>query len=138
MIVKYLKKHRFQNQKSVIDGIPINPILRDEFDMTDNEERPQDEISDWWDKPYIITEVLDEENTTYEEYLGRSKEYKFTPESREEWIERTNKQRESWFESFPDGTRYMVRCLDGGAWDRSSNLGSYPTLKEALKKAKGN
>jgi len=127
VIVKYLKKHRFQNQKSVIDGIPINPILRDEFDMTDNEERPQDEISDWWDKPYIITEVLDEENTTYEEYLGRSKEYKFTPESREEWIE-----------SFSDGTCYMVRCLDGGVWDRSSNLGSYPTLEEALKKAKGN
>ncbi|MDD2782108.1 hypothetical protein [Sulfuricurvum sp.] len=135
--MKYLKKHRYQNQKNVIDGIPIDPILRDEFDVTDNNERPQDEINDWWGKPYIITDTLDDVET-FEELLARAKEENFTPsvKTKEEWDAKMQKQKESWFESFPSGTRYMVRCLDGGAWDRSTNKGSYPTLEEALKVAK--
>lgn len=28
--------------------------------------------------------------------------------------------------------RYDVRCLDGGAWDRSTNHGQFSTLSEAL------
>lgn len=135
--MKYLKKHRYQNQKNVIDGIPIDPILRDEFDVTDNDERPQMEINDWWDKPYIRTDTWGDDEETYEEYFGRSQGvYKFTPESREEWATRIQKQKENWLKSFPSGTRYMVRCLDGGAWDRSTNKGSYPTLDEALQIAK--
>lgn len=37
-----------------------------------------------------------------------------------------------------DGERpgFVVRCLDGGAWDRSTNWGKFPTLEEAVKQAK--
>lgn len=131
--MKYLKKHRYQNQKNVIDGIPIDPILRDEFDMTDNEERPDLEINDWWGKPYIITDTLDDIET-FEELLARAKEENFTPiaKTKEEWDAKMQRQKESWFECFPSGTRYMVRCLDGGAWDRSTNKGSFKNLEDAL------
>lgn len=133
----YKEKHRFCNQKNVIDGIPIDPLLRDDFDFTDNEERPKLEISDWWGKPFIRTDTWDVGEETYEEYFARSREpIGFDPETLEEWTARVQKQKESWFESFPSGTRYMVRCLDGGAWDRSTNKGSYPSIKEALVVAK--
>lgn len=33
---------------------------------------------------------------------------------------------------WPEGKRFDVRCLDGGAWDRSSNLGSFKSLNEAV------
>lgn len=135
--MKYLKKHKPQNQKNVKDGIIINPILRDEFDMTDNDERPKDEINDWWGRAYIRTDMWGDNTETYEEYFARSQEpIGFKPETLEEWTARVQRQKESWFEEFPSGTRYMVRCLDGGAWDRSTNKGSYPTLEEALQIAK--
>ena len=31
--------------------------------------------------------------------------------------------------------RFDVRCLDGGAWDRSTNHGQYGTLEEAIQHA---
>lgn len=31
---------------------------------------------------------------------------------------------------------YEVRCLDGGAWDRSTNWGKFPTIEEAVGRAK--
>ncbi len=37
---------------------------------------------------------------------------------------------------WPEGQRYDVRCLDGGAWDRSTGWGSLPTLDEAVTLAK--
>lgn len=33
--------------------------------------------------------------------------------------------------AWPGGVRYDVRCLDGGAWDRSTWWGSFSTLDEA-------
>lgn len=33
---------------------------------------------------------------------------------------------------WPEGVRYNVRCLDGGAWDRSSNRGAFASLEAAL------
>lgn len=33
-------------------------------------------------------------------------------------------------------TRFDVRCLDGGAWDRSTWKGSFETLEEAVNFAK--
>lgn len=35
------------------------------------------------------------------------------------------------------GKGYVVRCLDGGAWDRATLKGIFDTLEEAIKKAKG-
>lgn len=37
---------------------------------------------------------------------------------------------------FPEGKRYFVRCLDGGAWDRSTNHGLFYTLESALQAAR--
>lgn len=36
---------------------------------------------------------------------------------------------------YPQGVRYDVRCLDGGAWDRSTFLGAFGTLEAAVKAA---
>lgn len=37
---------------------------------------------------------------------------------------------------WPEGHRYDVRCLDGGAWDRSTAWGALPSLQEAVALAK--
>jgi len=37
-----------------------------------------------------------------------------------------------WLAAWPSGIRYDVRCLDGGAWDRSTCLGQFATLYEAV------
>ena len=39
-------------------------------------------------------------------------------------------------EHWKSGTRWDVRCLDGGAWDRSTCWGQYGSLEEAVKAAK--
>ena len=41
---------------------------------------------------------------------------------------------DKWLDAWPSGTRYDVRCLDGGAWDRSTNWGCFSSLEEALKR----
>lgn len=33
---------------------------------------------------------------------------------------------------FPEGVRFDVRCLDGGAWDRSTWWGSFSDLRSAV------
>ena len=38
-------------------------------------------------------------------------------------------------EHWPNGIRFDVRCLDGGAWDRSTNRGQFATLEEAIQRA---
>ena len=66
--------------------LPVDPMLREGFDDTPNEDRPQAEIDKWWDRPFAHT--------------------------------------------LPDG-RLLVRCLDSGAWDRSTNYGVAANLEEA-------
>lgn len=39
-------------------------------------------------------------------------------------------------ESLPEGIHYEVRCLDGGAWDRSTWWGGFGSLGAALECAK--
>ena len=39
-------------------------------------------------------------------------------------------------EAWPGGVRYDVRCLDGGAWDRTTAWGWFATLDEAVECAK--
>ncbi len=39
-----------------------------------------------------------------------------------------------WFRKWPSGTRYVVRCLDGGAWDRSTDWGMVASLEDAIAK----
>ncbi|MGO9613980.1 MAG: hypothetical protein ACLPX5_13240 [Dissulfurispiraceae bacterium] len=91
--------------------IPINPKLPKNFDRKRNEARPQSH-QQWWYRPYIVTCTLEDFGVVDE------------------------KQEKSWLAKFPTGTRYEVRCLDGGAWDRSTHYGFYATLQEAKKVAK--
>lgn len=113
-IDSYEDKHRPENQTDIREGVCINPALRDHFDATPNELREDLELVDWWDRPYIRA-------VTWEEM----KPHNATPDEIE-------KHRLSWLESFPEGIRYDVRCLDGGAWDRSTWWGTAKTLTEAL------
>jgi hypothetical protein len=86
------------------EDYPINPPLPENFDSTPNEERPEWQIEVLWNRPFIVT----------------------TPFFSNE------KYREDWYQHWPSGIRYDVRCLDGGAWDRSTCWGMYPTVEEAI------
>jgi|APLak6261669087_1056070.scaffolds.fasta_scaffold05995_3 hypothetical protein len=114
--------------------IPINPKLRIGFDCTPNDERSESEIKRWWGRPYIVTTTYEEiqADATYEDHVKRMAEIGCDSLSKEEFEEREAKGRENWLKAWPTGTRYEVRCLDGGAWDRSTTWGMVATLEEAL------
>ncbi|MGZ8220031.1 MAG: hypothetical protein ACXWT0_00135 [Methylobacter sp.] len=114
--------------------IPINPRLRKGFDNTPNDQRSESEIKRWWGRPYIRTSTYEEHQTdaTHEDHVRRMAGTGYDPWSKEEFEEKEATWRKNWFEAWPDGTRYEVRCLDGGAWDRSTLWGMFPTLDEAL------
>lgn len=99
--------------------VPIDPKLPARFDNTPNDERPASHRR-WWDRPYIVT-------ITWEQMRAG---FKMTPEDLE-------RRRADWFVCWPSGTRYDVRCLDGGAWDRSSWWAAFMTLEAALAFAGG-
>lgn len=106
----------------IINRVPINPRLPEHFDATANEDRPVLH-GKFWHRPYIITDTVEALDAFY---AGRTGPY--ADEGRKHWIE----GRKQWLAAWPSGTRYTVRCLDGGAWDRSTNWGSFATLEAAL------
>ncbi|MDQ7084642.1 MAG: hypothetical protein Q9M36_06795 [Sulfurovum sp.] len=55
----------------------------------------------------------------------------FDIESEEEFNTRKQLDFKNWCKNHPMGVYYMVRCLDGGAWDRSTRLGDFEDLGEA-------
>ena len=112
----YKAENRPQAQK-MIDGVIIDPALRPGFDDTPHEDRCELEEADWWGLPYI-------ETYSFERMFGQ-----LAGEAREA-------ARASWFARWPEGNRYDLRCLDGGAWDRSTNRGAFASLQEAIAAAK--
>lgn len=86
--IKFLAENRFGN-------VLINPKLPKNFECTDNQKRPAEQLEKWWGRPYLKVEIEDPE----------------------QW---------------PEGVRYSVRCLDGGAWDRPTLWGCFESLHEAL------
>lgn len=44
--------------------------------------------------------------------------------------------KQSFMATFPTGTKYTVRCLDGGVHDRSTWIGEYASLEQAVEAAK--
>jgi len=132
----YEDQHRYCNQKNVIDEIPINPILRADFDCTPNEDRESLELKDWWNKPYIVTSTWDDFADTWERYLKRCQDNNVPPTGIDEFNTTQADRKENWIASWPTGTRYSVRCLDGGAWDRSTGWAMCASLDEALRFAK--
>lgn len=107
-----------------IDGVLINPKLPKNIDCTANDYRPATHKK-FFNLPYIETcsdTDFDPANDTDE----------YAEQRRQRWAE---SGRAEWFKAWPSGIRYDVRCLDGGAWDRSTNWGGYATQEEALKVA---
>ncbi|MGL5303251.1 MAG: hypothetical protein ACRC9M_06575 [Aeromonas sp.] len=115
-MIRYEDAHRPQAQ-AVVDGVIINPALRPGFDDTPHEDRCELEEADWWGVPYIEIISFDlMRGTLAGEELRSAKE--------------------AWLSMWPDGNRYEVRCLDGGAWDRSTNKGAFASLSAAIAVAK--
>lgn len=102
--------------------VPVNPKLPRNFSNTRNEDRPASHQR-WWHRAYI-------ETCTWEQMrAGAPGPQNATDEERAAWFE---DWRQRWFQSWPTGTRYDVRCLDGGAWDRPTCWGMFKTLDDAL------
>ena len=136
VITPYEEKHYYENQKVFDDGIPIDPVQRADFDCTPNELRDPRENQDWWGRAFIVTFGWKEATETWSNYKARSKEVGFSPVSEEEFTQRHEDQERSWFDAWPTGTRYDVRRLDGGAWDRSTDIAMVPSMEQALSTAK--
>lgn len=135
-ISDYLPEYYPENQTcEIVQGIFINPNLRPDFNYTPNEEREDLETEHWYGRPYIETDEYSSE--IYAEFIARTTSYDsdYKPESEHEFNVRTQKLKASWFKVYPTGIRYEVRCLTGGAWDRSSSQGMFGSLEEAIKKA---
>ena len=63
---------------------------------------------------------------------------RFRPSSHQRWWNRPFIRTETgagkqWLEAWPSGIRYDVRCLDGGAWDRSTGWGLFATFEQAIR-----
>jgi len=106
-----------------VDGVLIDPKLPRHFDNTPNDDRPVSQAK-WWGFPYIVTESVESLDAYY---AGCTDEY--AAKRLERW---RNEGRDQWMQAFLTGTRYEVRCLDGGAWDRSTSWGMFPTLEAAV------
>lgn len=120
------------------DGIMINPQLRKNFDCTTNQKRSSKEVQFFWNNPYILVQELELES--YEEHFDRlfnDKNFRNESiESKKEFLKRNEESIRNWFLVYPLGFRYTVRCLEGGAWDRSSWKGDFSDFTEALEFAK--
>lgn len=119
--------HGYIFAEQIVDGIPVNPKLPDDFDYTPNEDRP-DSQRKFWHQPYIQAYTVEFWDAFYAERTDQ-----WAEEARRQWAE---KGRSEWLEFWPGGTRYDVRCLDGGAWDRSTACGWFASLAEAVACAK--
>lgn len=84
-----------------VDGIPVNPELPAGWDNTPHEDRPECHRL-VWGRSYVVS-------VTRPVVIDV----------------------DEWWAAWPDGVRYDVRCLDGGAWDRSTVYGSYGSLDAA-------
>lgn len=80
----------------------VDPKLPANFDSTPNDRRPLSHKR-WWYRPYVVK-------------VSRPA---FVPE-------------DEWLKSWPEGIRFDVRCLDGGAHDRSTCIGSFQDLLSAI------
>lgn len=128
----YLDEHR-PDQQECVDGVPINPNLRSGFDDTANDARDSLEVSDWWDRPFIVTESWEDNEESWDDFVERLKQFPGTnPGDKNDFEKSQAESKQSWFDTFPTGVRYEVRCLNGGAWDRSTLWGMVGSLEKAM------
>lgn len=109
--------------ENCVGGVLVNPVLPKLFDDTPNDSRSAAQLKKWWGRPFIRTMTVEEWDKFYAE---RTDEY--AEAGRKHWAD----NRSEWMKEYPSGTRYETRCLDGGAWDRSTSWGMFPTLELAL------
>lgn len=121
-----LDGHAFMAENCV-DGVLINPVEPKRFDDTPNESRPKSHRP-WWNMPFIRTFSVEEWERIYAERMDE-----YAEGQRAYWAE---KGRNEWMKAYPSGVRFEVRCLDGGAWDRSTCWAMVASLDEALTVAK--
>ena len=108
----------------------IDPVLPKDFEHKPNDERSREEINAWWDVPYIETwTAAKEEAHTRSNQIWRLKHFPNDPIEDVEVRVKNNVER--FLAEFPGGTRYMVHCLDGGAWDRPTMWGVFGSLEQA-------
>ena len=113
-----------------MEKIHINPEVPEWMDFKDINDRSEKHLKQWFNKAYIRTQEFGEDN--YKDYSERMSEFTDL-ETEQEFNSRRAEQKKSWCEHWgEDGIRYDVRLLDGGAWDRTTNKGSYKTLEEAI------
>jgi hypothetical protein len=110
----------------------INPKLPKHFFDCDNSLRSPSELKKFWQVPIILTEEYLEDDT-WADYQERTAgntadDVAKTEADFNKWIQ---EKKESWFKHFPTGTAYRVYCLDGGAWDRPTEWGTFSSLEEA-------
>lgn len=130
--VKFREEGPIFYAEAVEDGVLINPALPADFDCTDNEQRSPEERARWWQRPFIQVESWEEQERlirSHQEYLRMRGNEELCRPDLEAYIQ---EQRSAWFAAWPEGKRYEARCLDGGAWDRSTGWGMFGTLAEAL------
>lgn len=133
IISDYEPKNHFDNQSEwVTENIPLNPLLRDDFDETPNDERDPLENEHWWCKPYIVTQFSSLTDRNYSAFFQRLNSYCHKDIiSEEEWKKDfSGLHMEN--DAYTHGVSFIVRCLDGGAWDRSSWKGQFNNLADAI------
>jgi hypothetical protein len=110
----------------------INPKIPKHFFDRANDERSNRELNKFWQVPIILTEEYSE-NDTWADYQKRTagNTADYVAKTEDEFNNQVQESKESWFKHFPTGTAYRVYCLDGGAWDRPTEWGSFGTLEEA-------
>lgn len=113
-------------------GILVNPRLPEDFDELAHEDREQAQVDTWWDRPFIRTETVADVVAFSFAAEGAFREARPSlAKSEEDLAEHITRLRENFLEKYPDGVRYEVRCLDGGAWDRSTCWGYAGSLEGA-------
>lgn len=135
LIEVYKDEFRPQNQEHIVDGFAVDPKQRYFFDNLDNSLRPTLEHHDWFGRPYITTAKLEDTlaDASYADYLARLANFDdVQPYSEAEWLERYNQDVENFNSRYPEGVAYTVRVYDGGAWDRSTWVGEYASIEEAV------
>ncbi len=139
-LTDYEPCHHPVHQEEFVDDFPINPRLRSDFDRTPHHLREELEITDWWQRPYILRityEAFFASRPIWAEHLARMARARFSvSRSKDEFDRDRANEKTQFMKDFPDGMQFTVRCLDGGAQDRSSWIGQFSTLNAAIKAAK--
>ncbi len=68
--------------------------------------------------------------------LGVCGDKDFDIEDIELYEKRKFKEHQDWLLNWKNGVRYDVRCLDGGAWDRTTCKGMFDNLDDAIELCK--